>query len=454
MNSQVIKEDMKKARDIMSHRVVWIRPDYTVDAGIQIMEKYKIGGLVVVNEGRLVGVVTFTDLHSRHPNQQIQDVMSKKVVTILPETTVHEMYDLMKRHNIGRLPVIDEDNYVIGIVTKGDLLTEFNSFAIPDAVIGESGNTSTTIKVDSEAASEKKSETRNWKEVYKRAYSFIENIISAIKEGKEFTIDDGFGIITHIINNQEAIDALCLRATYTENSLDALVSHPVNVTIHALKIGIGLKYQRRQLVDLGMAALLHDLGMARIPKEIIEKEEKLTDKEIEVLQKHPKYGKELLLTLGEDFAWLAEIILQEHEREGGLGYPRGLKGYDIHEYAKIIGLVDVYEALTHLRPYRKPFLPHEAVKEIMGSQRKSFSSKIVKTLIKQLSVFPIQSYVRLNSHAIGRVIGSSEAHLLRPTIQVLYDSQGRKPANKRIIKLHEEPLLYIIDSIHEKDLPL
>lgn len=148
-----------------------------------------------------------------------------------------------------------------------------------------------------------------------------------------------------------------------------------------------------------------------------------------------------------------EVAYQEQEREGGQGYPRGLKGDEIHDYAKIIGIVDVYEALTHHRPQRKGYMPHEAVKLILGTQKDLFSNDVKRLLLTKLSCFPLGSYVKLNSKAICRVIETNEDSPLRPTVEILFDSRGRKLPKKKVTSLIEAPLLYITGTVYESDLP-
>ena len=309
-------------------------------------------------------------------------------------------------------------------------------------------------KAHVEVALEEMGDAKNLDWLYEKAYSFIQDIMTVVANGGKISIDEGVETINQIINNLDSIDLLYRKAIYTRKTLDPFISHSVNVAIYAIKIGIGLKYNKDQLAKLGIRALLHDIGMAKMPGELINKTEKLTSDEFAIIKKHPQYGYEILLTLGEDYRWLAETALQEHEREGGQGYPHELKGAQIAEYAKIIGVVDIYEALTHPRPQRKRFLPYEAVKEIIETQRGFFHPKIMRLLLTQLSVFPLHSYVRLNSNAIGEVVEINENHPLSPTIQILYDSQGGRIQEKKIIKLAENSLLHIKDSIFEEDLPM
>ncbi len=161
----------------------------------------------------------------------------------------------------------------------------------------------------------------------------------------------------------------------------------------------------------------------------------------------------ILQTLGKKYLWIAKVVSQEQERENGQGYPNGLKGDEIHDYAKIIGIVDVYEALTHHRPQRRGHMPHDAVKLILGTQKNLFSDEVKRLLLTKLSCFPLGSYVKLNSKAICKVIEVYEDSPLRPTVEILFDSQKRKLPNKKIIRLTEAPLLHITSTVYESDLP-
>jgi len=302
-------------------------------------------------------------------------------------------------------------------------------------------------------------------DVFKKAIQCLEEVGSEIKRGINFQIDPVFNISEAIINclqpqemlkprlqnNQNTCDLL-LDASFVKQPFDSMLVQMVNVAIFAVEIGVGLLYSREQLIKLGVAGLLHDVGMWKIPREIIEKHGHLNDEEFEMVRKHPEYGFEILSSLGEEYAWLAEIALQEHERENGQGYPRGLKGEEINESAKIIGLADVYEAISHFRCYKKHLIPHYALKELLNTQRGVFPSRIIKALIGRFSIFPLYSYVRLNSGYIGRVIEVNEAYPLRPTVKILFDSQKKKVDKIQTINLADTPILYITGAVDEEEL--
>ena len=149
---------------------------------------------------------------------------------------------------------------------------------------------------------------------------------------------------------------------------------------------------------------------------------------------------------------MIETAAQVYERIDGSGYPRGLKGDEIHEYAQIIGLLDMYEALIHSRPQRDKLTHYTAVKEVINTCKHRFQRKHLKSMLSIFTLFPIHSYVRLNSNAIGKVLETYADQPMRPRIQILYDSQRRKVLTERIVVLPDNPLLNIVGSVPESEI--
>ncbi len=290
-------------------------------------------------------------------------------------------------------------------------------------------------------------------DLYASIYNFVEGIINSLKRKKRFDIEKGLEIVKNIVHTEKAASILYGKAVQGNGIPDNLAAHSANVCIYSLMLGRGANYSHGQLIELGITALLHDIGMVFVPKEIVNKRGKLTTSEFKQIRKHPNYSYKILQTLGKEYLWIAKVVSQEQERENGQGYPNGLKGDEIHDYAKIIGIVDVYEALTHHRPQRRGHMPHDAVKLILGTQKDLFSDEVKRLLLTKLSCFPLGSYVKLNSKAICKVIEVYENSPLRPTVEILFDSQKRKLPNKKIIRLTEAPLLHITSTVYESSLP-
>ena len=245
-------------------------------------------------------------------------------------------------------------------------------------------------------------------------------------------------------------DQLHVRALDFRKSRNDLVTHMINVAIFAVKIATGLGLQLEVLLRVALGGYVHDVGMVRYPPERLTGFQSLTPKELEELKRHPEEGYEILTALGPDYRWLADVAHQEHEREDGSGYPRGLRGDQIAEIAKIVGLADIYESLTHPRPYRNRMvpltLPHEAVKELVQAERQRFADRYLKGLITGLSAYPIGTVVRLNNGSVGRVVATSKALPLRPTIEVLRLGTGEEVSPPRLTSLAQHPLLYITEA--------
>jgi HD-GYP domain-containing protein (c-di-GMP phosphodiesterase class II) len=296
-------------------------------------------------------------------------------------------------------------------------------------------------------------EQKRIEDLYTGIYNFVEGILDSLKRKKRFTIEKGVEIVKEIVHTEKAANILYGKAVQGKGIPDNLAAHSANVCIYSLLLGKGANYSEEQMAELGITALLHDIGMIFVPKGIVNKKGKLTTAELKQIRKHPYYTYKILQTLGEKYSWIAKVAYQEQERENGQGYPNGLKGDEIHDYAKIIGIVDVYEALTHNRPHRKGYMPHDAVKLILGTQKDLYSNDVKRLLLTKLSCFPLGSYIKLNSNATCKVIEVYEDSPLRPTVEILFDSQKRKLPKRKIIKLAEAPLLYITGTVYESDLP-
>jgi len=270
--------------------------------------------------------------------------------------------------------------------------------------------------------------------------------VEAVGLGKPHGVDALLAVVPNLAESLATGDGLLVQALGgSETHLD-LPGHMVNVAIFAIKIGQGIGYGEGDLRSLAQVACVHDLGMLSVPRSVLQRPGPLSADELALLRQHPEKSYQMLQSLGPELEWVARIALQEQEREDGSGYPRGLKGDQIHEYAKIIGLADTYESLTHARPYRKLRVPFEAVKAILNADRRSFQAKILKGLIQGLSTFPVGSLVRLSSKEIARVVATNPRFPLRPVVDILTGHQGDPLASPRRLDLAHNSLIYITES--------
>jgi HD-GYP domain-containing protein (c-di-GMP phosphodiesterase class II) len=224
-----------------------------------------------------------------------------------------------------------------------------------------------------------------------------------------------------------------------------IISNMVNVSILATKLGMGIGYQREALIGLALAGLLHDVGMLQLPESLLSNPGKLSEEDRAQIKQHPEIGFQMLSKLGAQYAWLAQVTWQEHERWNGQGYPRGLKGDQIHEYARIIGIVDIFDALISPRPYRHRRLPHEAIRELLIAEKATFSSQIIKALIQQFSLFPLGTMVRLNTGEIGTVTQLNAQYPLRPVVTINHGADGSAMVSPKAIDLGTTTLVHIVE---------
>jgi HD-GYP domain-containing protein (c-di-GMP phosphodiesterase class II) len=257
----------------------------------------------------------------------------------------------------------------------------------------------------------------------------------------------------HDIHNKDLVDKLYEYSMLVPSDYEWLLVHNVHVMFLSLLVGQEMGYDIKMRLKLGLAALLENVGMYKIPESVLDKRGSLDDEERALVREHPRKSYEILAQMGERYMWLAEVAVQVHERTDGSGYPYGLKGGEIYELSLIIGLIDAYVAMISDRPYRGKIVQTDAIKHILKEAKEQFPSKIRKVFMHQISLFPVNTYVMLNNKSIGRVLSTRKEQPLRPTIELLYDSAGKKLDVPEVIHLSQSPLLYITESIHEKDLP-
>lgn len=290
-------------------------------------------------------------------------------------------------------------------------------------------------------------------DLFRQATREMHVVYEGVRQGHTLRIEPLFAL-AEIIAAHPAPDQL-IRQIFEDQKQAPTAPHRNAATcgIIAAQVARGLGYQKDDLVQLTVAALLHDIGVEQLPLSLLEKPGKLSDEEFKMVQTHPELGYRILHKDAPGHPLVAQIVRQEHERETGQGYPNKLDASAILEPAKVIGVTDIYDALITPRPYRKAFCPHEAIQELIECQeRMGYARHVVRALVQQLSLFPTGCLVRLSSNEVGRVIQTNNRSPLRPVVEVLYADQVPL-AVPRIVDLNENPLLHIVTSLCPSDHP-
>ncbi len=232
-----------------------------------------------------------------------------------------------------------------------------------------------------------------------------------------------------------------------ESGARKLPASSVNCMILATVIGMAMRLTSHRLIQLATAALLHDVGMLQIRKDILEKVGKLTENEINQVRTHPVLSYRTIskeLKYPEDIALIA---LQHHERWDGNGYPRRLKGEEILVGARILAVADSYEAMVRERPYRNSMIGYSAMKGILSDNGKHFDPAVLKAFLESMGIFPIGSIVQLNNSSVGRVSENHPEAPLRPRIELLIDEYGTRIQEREVVDLLEKKSLFIVKAI-------
>ncbi|MBN2280595.1 MAG: HD domain-containing protein [Candidatus Marinimicrobia bacterium] len=288
----------------------------------------------------------------------------------------------------------------------------------------------------------------NSKELYIAILKILKTYTIQIEHDEKIDVSNLLPLIPQLVKYTIEGNELLIAALHPGRSVNWFCSHSLNTAIISIKIGHGLQYNTKQLYALTLAALLHDVGMLKINPVILTKPGKFNQGEREELNNHTKLGAEILMHLSSKYPFVIKTILEEHEKWDGNGYPNQLKGEEITPFARIISLADKFESLVHERNYRPGFKPPAAIQKLIQENQSDFDPKVLKSFINEISMYPVGSHVLLNNGQIARVMSVNKNRPVRPLVQILTNSEGKKLDKPYILNLEKEPLSYITKSVN------
>lgn len=229
-------------------------------------------------------------------------------------------------------------------------------------------------------------------------------------------------ILSNLLENRVALNLLATTKAHENH----VYHHSLNVSIYACQLAIENGLPIRNIEEIGLGAMLHDLGKMYIPKEILNKPGKLTEEEFKVMESHCELGFNILKKIHEIPLPVSHIALQHHERMDGAGYPRGLKGEEIHKYARIISVADVFDAVTSHRSYRPAMLPHQGIEILFGGNGTQFDRRQVESFKNCIAIYPPGITVKLNDGRTGIVSKYNFNAVGRPEIRIIRDEYDQE----------------------------
>jgi HD-GYP domain-containing protein (c-di-GMP phosphodiesterase class II) len=273
---------------------------------------------------------------------------------------------------------------------------------------------------------------------YEDAMAHAMQIVQDAKLGRKMdyatSLKTASAIVESAVSNPDTL--VCL--TKLSQFDDYTYTHCINVAAISVVFGEFIGMSRDELVLLGAAGMMHDLGKTTVPARIINKPGPLTVAEREEIRRHPGFGCDILRRSGDIPASVLNAVMHHHERYNGSGYPSGLARKDIPAFARILSLADVYDALTSDRCYKNAILPNKALGIMYGMRDQDFDPTEVQLFIKCLGIFPAGSFVKLNTGQYALVFETNPSQPLNPKIRIVMD-EDMNPIHTRDVDLTAQP---------------
>ena len=216
---------------------------------------------------------------------------------------------------------------------------------------------------------------------------------------------------------------------------DYTYMHSVAVCALMVALARQLELDEKDVREAGMAGLLHDLGKAMMPMDVLNKPGKLTDDEFRIIKGHPVEGHRILLEGKTASDIVLDVCLHHHEKVDGTGYPDRLSGDQISLFAKMGAVCDVYDAITSNRPYKAGWCPAESILKMTEWSKGHFDERVFQAFIKSIGIYPVGTLVKLSSGRLAVVLEQSEKSLLTPRVKVFFSTRSQTRITPELLDL-------------------
>ncbi len=284
-----------------------------------------------------------------------------------------------------------------------------------------------------------KQELPKAKAAYGQTQDFVDRILSDIEADRELDFSDAKPLIHNCVQSiQSNANAMFWMARI--KSQDAYTAeHCLRVAIYAIAFGRFLGMPQEDLQVIGLCGLLHDIGKLKVPAGILNKPGPLTADEMAEMQRHTEFGYQLLQSHHQLEPIVADVTRHHHERIDGKGYPHRLDEWQISRFARIVAIVDAFDAMTSDRCYREGIPSSEAMRELYRGRGEQFDANMIEAFIRMVGIYPAGTLVELSTGEVALVIAAHPGKKLRPRVEIILgaDKRGTVPY---IIDLAENPL--------------
>jgi putative nucleotidyltransferase with HDIG domain len=269
-----------------------------------------------------------------------------------------------------------------------------------------------------------KEEITRAKIIQKEAKQTIQNIMEDVRFGQQVETEKVENVVENMIysifRNDEALVSLVRIRKVDEYTY----MHSMSVAVLMISFCKYLGFDEAVLKEVGVGAMLHDIGKMKIPQNLLLGNKQLTADEYKMMKEHVIFSRELLEKTDGVSRNAVLIAAEHHERVDGSGYPNGLKGDDISKFGRVAAIVDVYDAMTSDRCYQNKFEPTDVLRRLYEWSKHHFESTLVQKFIRCIGIYPIGSMVRLRSGMLAVVVKHGGQSLLQPVVRAIYNARN------------------------------
>ena len=274
---------------------------------------------------------------------------------------------------------------------------------------------------------------------FEEAQKTAKSIMSGLRVGRTLDLNNARTVVNNCVESVLRNENALLLLTKIKHQDEYTAEHCINVSILAAAFGKHLGLLEGEIRNLALCGLLHDVGKTRIPDEILNKPGALTPKEFEIMRHHTTHGRTILMGTSNALSTAVDVAFSHHERMDGSGYPRGLQAQQIPYFAKIIGLVDTYDAITSNRVYDKGRASMQALEIIHKHRGTQFDEELAEAFIQMIGVYPPGSIVEMVNGEVGIVVESRPEHKLKPCVLLVREADKSLMSPYRTVDLKVSP---------------
>lgn len=279
-------------------------------------------------------------------------------------------------------------------------------------------------------------ESRHAEMLCAKAKQTITSLFDRVRMGRAFDSGDCVPLVDEIVASVQRNSSALIGLVRLKTRDDYTHMHSVAVCALMVALARRMGQDELQIRDAGLGGLLHDIGKAKIPLDVLNKPGSLTDAEYELMKHHPRYGHALLLEDGSVGPVAREVCLRHHERPDGRGYPDGLHGYALSLQARMGAVCEVYDAITSNRPYEGAWQPADAIAKMAEwTKAGQFDPMVFRAFVECVGIYPVGSLVRLQSQRLAVVIQQNEASPVSPWVRVFYSTRSKMPVAVETVDL-------------------